>query len=126
MRNNSATYNFNQPSPGQQIQCPHCPMILHSTRDLTAHISAAHSEALPYTCDLCGKGYMTSQGLNHHHKSAHLGKQFTCPVCKSMFTHKYLMKRHLKNVHGAAQCDSCSMMFEIGEEFNSHLMQCHA
>ena len=112
-------------STAAQLQCPHCPEILYhpSTRDLNAHIAIAHPDVMPFKCDLCGKGYMTSAGL-HHHKAGHSGKQFVCPVCSTTYTQKYNMKTHLKNVHHAAQCVVCFNVFKIGPEFDSHVLVC--
>ena len=78
----------------------------------------------PYACHQCRKSFQTQMGLKHHLQS-HKGKTFMCPVCDSKFTQKFSIKTHLRGKHGSAQCFTCSGIFKLGEDYNSHLKTCH-
>ena len=76
----------------------------------------------PFTCEICGNGYMHMSGLSRH-RIMHKGMQFNCPLCDNKFTQKYSMKLHLKSVHNSTQCPNCSMIF-TGASYDQHLLQC--
>lgn len=114
-------------SPGlgrnQQFQCTLCPEVFLQTSQLKHHLAFAHGQELPFSCSICGKGYLTQSGLNHHIR-AHKGKQFMCPVCGSMYTHKFHIKSHLRTKHRSAQCVICLSVLPLGPEYDSHVLQC--
>ena len=101
--------------------CQYCFEEIPS-RMLKQHISERHGQVMPHTCSLCGRGYMSSSGLNHHLK-AHEGKTYSCPVCDAQFAQKGIVRRHVKNIHQSDQCCHCLNVFKF-EDFNQHVMQC--
>ncbi|XP_005104490.1 zinc finger and BTB domain-containing protein 49 isoform X11 [Aplysia californica] len=103
------------------LTCPHCPFF--DGFNLRAHMSKYHSQSLPFSCSICGKGYFTSPGLNRH-MITHQGKQFVCPVCDAKFTQKSSVKNHLKTIHNSSQCPTCSMILMNGDSYNKHLIHC--
>ena len=107
-------------SSSQTTCCPRCGTVVMWT-DLKQHMFLAHQIA--YYCDLCDKSFLTVSGLTHH-RSAHGGRKFTCPICDYKFKHKWHLKNHLKSVHKHAQCPVCSQLFGIGNEFNQHILHC--
>ncbi|XP_059151177.1 myoneurin-like isoform X13 [Physella acuta] len=121
------TPDSNMPYPVQfspaPVQCQYCEQVLPHQQLLKSHLSQAHGHQLPFICSLCGRGYHTQMGLNHH-MQAHKGKTFSCPVCDSKFTQKFTIKKHLKNVHHSAQCNNCSLVFKIGPSYNQHILSC--
>lgn len=78
---------------------------------------------MPFTCPLCGKGFLSRGGL-HHHTLAHGGRKFVCPICDFKFKQKSHLKTHLQKVHKLSQCQICSMTFPVGSEFNQHMLKC--
>ena len=102
------------------LTCHHCH---ESVEDLQLHMAIKHSQQFPYVCRICAKGYVSMSGLNHHLR-AHKGRQFSCPVCDTRFVHKFHIKSHLKTAHRSAQCITCSGVFLIGEEYDTHILQC--
>lgn len=119
-------HGSNIPYPGMLrsvVQCPYCVKVLLDQQILKTHISQEHGNAMPYPCSLCGKGYLSQMGLNHH-MQRHKGQTFSCPVCDSKFTQKYSVIKHLKNVHMSSRCNTCSLVFKIGPEFNQHILFC--
>ncbi|XP_005104484.1 zinc finger and BTB domain-containing protein 45 isoform X4 [Aplysia californica] len=105
------------------VKCPHCWEEYSDQSFLRAHMSTHHGHSMPFTCYICGKGYLTSSGLNHH-SLLHEGKKFLCPVCDAKFTQKSSVKAHLRSVHKSSQCPTCSVVFMIGEDYNKHVVRC--
>ncbi|KAH9500044.1 Zinc finger protein 1 [Bulinus truncatus] len=61
----------------------------------------------PYSCGICGKGFLSATGFNLH-MQAHEGRKFMCTICDSRFNQKVHLKTHLRGVHKLAQCTNCS------------------
>lgn len=79
---------------------------------------------LPFTCEICQKGYATKAGLALHTQT-HQGKSYMCPVCDAKFTQRGTMKRHLKSIHLCLQCPTCEGVFQCGPSFQKHVLECH-
>ncbi|GFN80581.1 Zinc finger protein 652 [Plakobranchus ocellatus] len=107
---------------GQNLQCPCCGKRLESRYALQRHISAFHPEALPFSCNICGKGMHTKRGLELH-EITHGERKFICSICKSKFKFKHHLKGHLFNIHNVKLCPNCSGLFN-SSEFNGHLLTC--
>ncbi|XP_005104483.1 myoneurin isoform X3 [Aplysia californica] len=108
---------------GRTFRCSYCPEVFSDHCFLKVHISSHHGEQMPFSCSICGKGYWTQSGVKHHLRS-HKGKQFMCPVCDTKFTQKFSIKTHLRTVHKSAQCVTCSSVFLLGDDYNSHVINC--
>lgn len=110
---------------GKSHNCPYCPTVCPSRVGLQNHVLTYHGDCLPFVCSLCGKGYKSQCGLDLH-LQVHEGRSFPCPidVCPARFSQKSKVKRHLQNVHHAAQCSSCSGVFDGGREYNKHVLAC--
>lgn len=113
---------FALPHSSNLAECVHCNQVLIKSQ-MRQHIVQEHSSAMPFQCSLCGKGFLSVSGLNHH-KMAHEGRKFVCPICDSKFNQKSHLKSHLNKVHKLAQCPTCSQTFNLGDEFNQHVLQC--
>lgn len=114
-----------QPSAVRTVsmaQCMHCGEAMAKTV-LRHHMLQKHGDLMPYQCSLCGKGFLSHTGLSHH-LMAHEGRKFVCPVCDSKFNQKPHLKYHLNKVHKVSQCPICSQTFDIGDEFNQHILKC--
>lgn len=94
--------------------------LVNTKRYMRAHL---YGHTLPYTCSLCGKGYISSSGL-FRHKLLHRGMTYLCPLCDSRFTQKSSMKTHLRDIHKSSQCPRCSSVFFLGQEFDDHMQHC--
>nr|KAI8755177.1 myoneurin-like isoform X3 [Biomphalaria glabrata] len=90
-------------SSSGSLGCPYCSQVFSCDYYLKSHLSDVHGSMMPFTCRLCGKGYLSQRGLIHH-KHAHFGKKFMCPVCGKRFTQKFTSKTHLRNIHNSTQC----------------------
>lgn len=107
----------------QNLSCPCCYKMCQDNSMLRAHIAQFHRERMPFSCTLCGKGYLSTSGLSRHMQS-HKGKTFMCPICDSKFTQKFTVRSHLRTVHGLDQCVNCSAILKLGFEFSQHMQKC--
>lgn len=107
----------------QEVVCQLCSTMFFSVKSYHKHLSSCHPESLPYSCDVCGKGFH-SRGGQHYHMQAHKGRMFACSICNSRFKLKHHLKRHLKTVHKLAQCGKCFAAFTSSSEYNKHLAIC--
>ena len=105
------------------LQCPMCPIKVFDDYNLKAHMSQMHGDQMPFTCNICGKGYTSTNSLNRH-LVTHKGK-FSCPVCDAKFTQKSSVKPHMKTAHQSTECPSCRMVFKLGDSFNRHVINCN-
>ena len=52
------------------IKCHICEMNFNHRNTFEAHIKRVHLES-HLSCDICGKNYLTNEGLQHHKQSFH-------------------------------------------------------
>ena len=102
--------------------CPVCsrsmPIVF-----LKKHMSRFHGSQMPFSCKVCGKGFMSQSGM-YHHKFTHEGRKFACPKCDHQFNQKTHLKTHLMRIHRLSQCQICNDTFEPGQEFDRHVLNC--
>ncbi|XP_033221799.1 zinc finger protein 761-like isoform X2 [Belonocnema kinseyi] len=51
------------------------------------------------TCDLCGKQYLSKQGLAFHVENLHERRKFKCGICSKIFSYQQCCITHVKNEH---------------------------
>ncbi|GFN80579.1 Zinc finger protein 18 [Plakobranchus ocellatus] len=107
----------------QSKQCSLCHTILPSSAGFKQHMSEFHGNFMPVQCSLCGKGFQSISGLNHH-KLIHMGQKFRCSICEKTFTQKSKVKRHLITIHRCQPCQYCDGIFRIGQEYDHHIISC--
>lgn len=76
----------------------------------------------PYTCVLCGKSFLSSQGVIQHIKT-HSGEKFTCFECGKKFTQQSSLKLHSRLHTGEKlyKCEYCDKEFSISDHYTKHL-----
>ena len=55
---------------GPQLQCKYCPKKLMTAKNLKVH-ERYHTGEKPFTCSICGNGYVSKQRLIQHQAGAH-------------------------------------------------------
>ncbi|XP_044260337.1 zinc finger protein 595-like [Tribolium madens] len=81
-----------------------------------------------FVCFHCEKTFKIKSILEDHIKYKHTETDLTkplniCDVCGSSFSNKYLLKRHLKNVHATEKkfkCELCERKFASPVYLNAH------
>ena len=104
------------------FSCQSCPAKFPSHFQLKKHISDFHGTEMPFTCNLCGKGYASYQGYQMH-QLKHEGKRFKCPMCICEVSQKSKIKVHLRNVHKCVPCLTCKQIIPL-DIFDQHVRQC--
>lgn len=72
---------------------PECDKVFRSTSEEKRHVQIHHSTERPYTCDVCGKGFIKMCVLNTHAKIHSGEKPFVCYICGKAFPKLYSMDR---------------------------------
>jgi hypothetical protein len=92
-----------------------------------AHSQEASSTSLmsseTFTCEVCQRAFISKKRLQQH-SSVHTSSFVTCFVCHVKFKHKRNIKRHMESSHGLKRCNYCMAFFQVGNEFNSHILCC--
>lgn len=80
-----------------------------------------------YTCDICGKGFVTKQGLQQH-KYTHREANYQCNLCEARFKLAYALKKHVRAVHENEKthgCPICGTMFQRKGNMVDHCRKVH-
>ncbi|XP_017769194.1 PREDICTED: zinc finger protein 664 [Nicrophorus vespilloides] len=124
-----------QPRVENEFICIHCGEGFKSKEVLTAHIET-HSSAddeKKYGCDTCSSVLTTRKKLEIHKVDCSkveekndikkLKVANSCETCGLEFSTKYLLNRHVKNVHATEKkhnCDVCGQKFASAVYLSAH------
>lgn len=72
--------------------CYHCDKKLPTITKLCRHTTSHYQQ---YTCDICGRSYLTNEALKYHIKCNHSGK-YVCRKCWTNFSTMEQRKEHLR------------------------------
>ena len=78
-----------------------CKIDQMSHENLIKHNQKYHENKSYFTCNECGKGFITTDGYRHHVDGHNISKRFKCTFldCTKTFTSVLTRKAHFKNVH---------------------------
>lgn len=137
------------------FECHVCHKKLLTKGSLVRHLTVAHSNRRPFTCDDCNKSFKTKKDLKNHQIIHDSGKTLECSLCsfstKRSMTMKLHMKRHeegpgtsevaeqQEEVSGERRvqfcptdgseekltCDLCSVTFPNQDELVGHVLAQH-
>lgn len=90
------------------------------------HMNTYHRDAkvLPFTCHLCGMGFIIKWTLVRHLK-VHDDAEYSCVVCTAKFKHQKNVKRHVETIHQLKQCRYCREYYSyVDDQFRQHVLAC--
>ena len=89
------------PENSQKFPCQICNTILLTEKDLKTHISSVHEEKKPFKCGMCKSKFSEKNSLNRHMVLIHKAEKsiVKCKVCHAVFTELTDLKRHLASAH---------------------------
>ena len=98
--------------------CEYCGKVFKYRKSkYLLHIRSAHTKERPHVCQLCGKGFVTSDKLKIHFRTHTGEKPCVCEQCGRAFYSRADLAIH-KNYHHTAKenqedmrCDICSVTF---------------
>lgn len=103
--------------------CKICKEEQQSMYKLGIHMKEKHPEKL-FSCDICGTGSTTEQGLERHKKIHIEGKlAFCCPVCQEDFPTKRMLRSHRIAHAGPQKCNVCDKVVTSKSAMRSHMLR---
>ena len=83
--------------------CNVCNVPFTSIKTLAKHV-VMHAQEWPYKCEFCVRLYQdTDELIQHRTQLHHVGKTFSCGVCKRDFAYKSNLKKHQSDVHNLTE-----------------------
>ena len=124
--------DIQKPESGD-TKCIVCDIDCRSPCEFNQHIKNFHKGLVLYECNVCGKGFMSKEGVKGHEK-VHKGveekgkKKYSCKPCKKEFGWEKSYKKHMKNSHSwggeKIKCQYCDQPFRTTDNLNQHLVRC--
>eukprot|EP00092_Neocalanus_flemingeri_P008419 GFUD01009075.1.p1 GENE.GFUD01009075.1~~GFUD01009075.1.p1 ORF type:complete len:523 (+),score=91.26 GFUD01009075.1:175-1569(+) len=113
-----------------KCSCHICGKVLHNKAVLKKHIKAIHENIRNHKCDHCDYKSISNQGLQKHVDSYHLGIKHECEDCNQLFSNKYALETHKKNVHSNGQpahdCIECGNKYKSKSGLQIHIFNSHS
>lgn len=110
---------------------PKCEMTFQLADKLKNHVENVHKgNASQYMCKLCGRVFSNLQRLNSHEIVHKEESKYQCQICHKGFSHNFVLKDHLSQVHGDGQTltcteGGCGAEFKAKNSLQSHLRRVH-
>ena len=92
----------------------------------------------PFTCKICGKGYISSIGIQNHMAIVHEGKKSVsvekeeklhkCELCDKSYKLNNTLVKHVQNAHKEttiSNCHLCCMKFPSKDKLQNHIKVKH-
>lgn len=108
---------------GEKWNCALCDSKFASLIKLCRH-TASHYQK--YTCDVCGRMYLTNEALKYHTRCSHSGSN-SCRKCWTEFPTLEMKKEHIKMSKSCWPfcCTACGERFFSWEKKQEHLTEVH-
>ncbi|XP_054594061.2 gastrula zinc finger protein XlCGF8.2DB [Nothobranchius furzeri] len=106
----------------ESYSCDYCGKRFVSKSHLESH-EIVHLQQKPFVCELCGQGFGQKPSLNKHLRSHSGQKPFACELCGQRFGEKAYLTRHM-NVHTEHKpfaCEHCGQRFSRKEYLTRHM-----
>lgn len=112
-----------------RTQCSICMKVFSKVATLLKHITTKHNNngeekhEKRHLCDICGKGFGTSDKLKIHYRIHTGDKPFACKYCEKRFTKKDYLIMH-ERVHTGEKpypCEFCGKCFNQAASLRIHV-----
>ncbi|XP_055637612.1 transcription factor grauzone-like [Toxorhynchites rutilus septentrionalis] len=141
------------------LSCSKCDFIGQTFKELSEHALVVHQLTTPsvvccdrrfgkrlrlyehclrhlnpdhFKCELCGKAFTDSSGLQHHKWWIHTPvseRPFKCDICGDAFVKDYLLKqhmdRHMDKERKTHSCELCNKTYTNSLQLKSHMQKLH-
>lgn len=109
--------------------CDICKSSFTEKRSLKEHINCTHETTQIFSCDECGKTFLT-KGRLRRHKYIHGDFRHRCPHCNKGFHLRDNMNKHVEIIHEKKhgkrfKCPYCDKRFAVKGNMNQHVMAIH-
>uniref|UniRef100_A0A1B6BYQ0 Zinc finger protein 865 n=1 Tax=Clastoptera arizonana TaxID=38151 RepID=A0A1B6BYQ0_9HEMI len=105
------------------FQCEICNRIFNNLRLYRVHKRMHYPQVKNWTCDQCGKRYL-SRNMLEEHMNTHTGvRPYQCSNCGKSFASKYTFKAHEKTHQERPRpfsCEVCSKTFLTQQNLSQH------
>ncbi|VVD05370.1 unnamed protein product [Leptidea sinapis] len=104
--------------------CVICNKRMPSLTKLCRHTTSHYQK---FTCDICGRSYLTNEALKYHVRCNHSGSQYTCRKCWQEFLTDEEKKHHVQTSKQCWPfcCVHCCEKFKSWEGKQKHLEDVH-
>lgn len=114
--------------PNENETCPRCFKIFFSKKNVKRHIKTQHLGIGRQKCSDCDKTFASKAAVDYHMKKGHSkDSHFNCGECGEIFTDYEDLKLHLKKHRKPVQhkCEKCKSFFSSRSNLNRHISEEH-
>lgn len=118
--NNHELKHFRDSKAIHKFTCEQCGKCYLSSAALTNHTESAHAN-IKYDCEQCGKSFV-NKGYYDYHVKGHT-VTFVCKACNREFNHQAIYRRHIKKCNipqSAWVCDVCGQELMTRQTLHLH------
>lgn len=121
--NETASLESQQHNGKSKCVCEICNKILSCHVTLVNHYRSMHTGERAFSCDVCGKCFISRSFLNVHYKYHTAEKVFNCDVCPRVFLLKESLDVHSSTHHAKEKkfkCEFCEKSFINSSSLKYH------
>lgn len=105
-----------------KVPCSVCGKKFVSTHCMKIHVKRIHEKCAVFTCETCGKTFVTKSDLTWHRDKHTKERNFECDICKCMFKSKNALRIHKRRhlSENKFTCKSCGKKFNSSAALSNH------
>ena len=111
------------------FECKICKKMIKHAAYLIKHMKY-HVAGRPFSCEMCGKGFVSRPNLQHHIAYVHekVRDRYVCEVCGAVYVSKVSLTDHmlLHNSDKLHQCPLCQIDFRTRLTLDRHMRNAHS